>query len=67
MTLPNVMHREVAVAALQAGKHLWVEKPVGRGLEDTAAVAAAAPPRRRRHRGRLLLPLRARRPARPRS
>ena len=42
VTLPNVMHREVAVAALQAGKHLWVEKPVGRGLEDTAAVADAA-------------------------
>ena len=42
VTLPNVMHREVAVAALEAGKHVWVEKPVGRGLEDTAAVAAAA-------------------------
>ncbi len=42
VTLPNVMHREVALAALEAGKHLWVEKPVGRGLEDTAAVAAAA-------------------------
>jgi predicted dehydrogenase len=42
VTLPNVMHREVAVAALEAGKHLWVEKPVGRGVEDTAAVAAAA-------------------------
>jgi predicted dehydrogenase len=42
VTLPNVMHREVAVAALEAGKHLWVEKPVGRGLEDTAAVAEAA-------------------------
>ena len=50
VTLPNVMHREVAVAALQAGKHVWVEKPVGRGLEDTAAVAEAAAPRRRRHR-----------------
>ena len=36
------MHREVALAALQAGKHLWVEKPVGRGLEDTQAVAEAA-------------------------
>ena len=36
------MHREVAVAALEAGKHLWVEKPVGRGVEDTAAVAEAA-------------------------
>ena len=42
VTLPNVMHREVAIAALQAGKHLWVEKPVGRGLDDTQAVAEAA-------------------------
>ena len=42
VTLPNVMHREVAVAALEAGKHVWVEKPVGRGVEDTAAVAEAA-------------------------
>ena len=42
VTLPNAMHREVALAALEAGKHLWVEKPVGRGLEDTAAVADAA-------------------------
>jgi predicted dehydrogenase len=42
VTLPNAMHREVAVAALEAGKHVWVEKPVGRGIEDTAAVADAA-------------------------
>jgi predicted dehydrogenase len=42
VTLPNVMHREVATAALEAGKHVWVEKPVGRGLEDTQAVAEAA-------------------------
>src|SRR3954447_10080332 len=42
VTLPNVMHREVAVAALEAGKHVWVEKPVGRGLEDTQGVADAA-------------------------
>jgi predicted dehydrogenase len=41
ITLPNLMHREVATAAAQAGKHLWVEKPVGRGLEDTLAVAEA--------------------------
>src|SRR3954447_2837241 len=42
VTLPNAMHREVALAALDAGKHLWIEKPVGRGVEDTAAVADAA-------------------------
>jgi len=42
VTLPNAMHREVALATLEAGKHLWMEKPVGRGVEDTAAVAEAA-------------------------
>jgi predicted dehydrogenase len=42
VTLPNAMHREVALAALEAGKHVWVEKPVGRGVDDTAAVAEAA-------------------------
>jgi predicted dehydrogenase len=42
VTLPNALHREVATAALQAGKHVWVEKPVGLGLEDTAAIAEAA-------------------------
>jgi predicted dehydrogenase len=42
ITLPNAMHREVALAAIEAGKHVWVEKPVGRGLEDTVAVADAA-------------------------
>src|SRR3954462_9491268 len=41
VTLPNAMHREVALATLEAGKHLWVEKPVGRGVEDTEAVAEA--------------------------
>jgi predicted dehydrogenase len=39
---PNVLHREIGVAAAEAGKHLWIEKPVGRNLEETAAVAAAA-------------------------
>jgi predicted dehydrogenase len=42
ITLPNAMHREVALAAIGAGKHVWVEKPVGRGVEETAAVAEAA-------------------------
>ena len=36
------MHRDVAVAAAQAGRHLWVEKPAGRDLAETRAIAAAA-------------------------
>ena len=64
VTLPNAMHREVAVAALEAGKHVWVEKPVGRGVADTAGGRRRGAPRGHRHRRRLLLPLRARRPAR---
>jgi predicted dehydrogenase len=38
---PNFVHREIAVAAAEAGKHLWVEKPAGRDLADTEAIAAA--------------------------
>jgi hypothetical protein len=38
VTVPNAMHRAVALAAIEAGKPVWVEKPVGRGLEDAAAV-----------------------------
>jgi predicted dehydrogenase len=42
VTTPNALHRDVALAAIAAGKHVWVEKPVGRGLEDTVTVADAA-------------------------
>jgi predicted dehydrogenase len=41
ITSPNVMHREMAVAAAEAGKHIWIEKPVGRSAAETRAVAAA--------------------------
>jgi predicted dehydrogenase len=42
ITAPNFMHREVAVAAAQAGKHFWGEKPLGRFPSETAEIAAAA-------------------------
>jgi predicted dehydrogenase len=39
---PNMLHREIGVAAAEAGKHFWIEKPVGRHASDTAEVAEAA-------------------------
>jgi predicted dehydrogenase len=41
VTAPNALHREIALAAAAAGKHVWIEKPVGRFPEETAEVAAA--------------------------
>jgi predicted dehydrogenase len=41
ITGPNFIHRDVAVAAAQAGKHLWLEKPAGRNAEETAEIADA--------------------------
>jgi predicted dehydrogenase len=41
VTVPNDMHVEVAVAAAAEGKHLWIEKPVGRFPHETAEIAAA--------------------------
>ena len=38
---PNFIHRDVAVAAAQAGRHLWVEKPAGRDVAETREIAAA--------------------------
>ncbi len=38
---PNFLHREVGVAMARAGKHVWIEKPVGLTAEDARAVAAA--------------------------
>jgi predicted dehydrogenase len=41
VTGPNFIHREVAVAAAQAGKHLWLEKPAGRNAAETRAIRDA--------------------------
>jgi predicted dehydrogenase len=42
ITSPNGMHREMAVAALEAGKHVWCEKPMALTLSDAEAMTAAA-------------------------
>jgi predicted dehydrogenase len=41
ITTPNFLHREVGVAAAEAGKHIWIEKPVGLTAGDAQALAAA--------------------------
>jgi len=41
ITAPNFLHREIATAFAQAGKHIWVEKPVGVTGDDTRAVRDA--------------------------
>jgi predicted dehydrogenase len=39
---PTGLHREIGVAAAEAGKPFWIEKPVGRDAKEAADVAAAA-------------------------
>lgn len=41
VTAPNALHREIGVAVAGAGKHLWIEKPVGLSAADARAVADA--------------------------
>jgi predicted dehydrogenase len=41
ITAPNFLHREIGVGLAQAGKHIWIEKPVGLTAEDARAVAEA--------------------------
>lgn len=42
ITAPNYLHREIACAVAAAGKHFWIEKPVGSTVDDATAIAAAA-------------------------
>ena len=38
---PNHMHRDMAVAVVESGRHLWIEKPAGRNAEETAEIVTA--------------------------
>ena len=42
ITAPNAWHAPMAVAALEAGKHLWCEKPMAPSLAEAERMAAAA-------------------------
>jgi len=42
ISLPNLLHREGAVAALDAGKHVLCEKPLTIDVADTRKIIAAA-------------------------
>jgi myo-inositol 2-dehydrogenase/D-chiro-inositol 1-dehydrogenase len=42
VVLPNHLHAQAAVDAMEAGKHVFLEKPLGLSLEQCDAVAQAA-------------------------
>ncbi|WP_262031414.1 Gfo/Idh/MocA family protein [Microvirga sp. Mcv34] len=42
ITTPNAFHPEMAIAALEAGKHVWCEKPMATRLPDAERMLVAA-------------------------
>jgi len=48
MAVPNFLHAEMAIAALEAGKHVLCEKPIAVNLKDANAMVAAADTAQRR-------------------
>jgi predicted dehydrogenase len=47
VALPNHLHAPVTLAALRAGKHVFLEKPMATNAADAAALAAEAQARKR--------------------
>lgn len=41
VTTPNQFHAEMAIAALESGKHVWCEKPMATSLADAERMLAA--------------------------
>jgi predicted dehydrogenase len=39
---PNFLHHEIALAAIEAGKPFWIEKPMGRGVAESRDIAERA-------------------------
>lgn len=56
LTVPNHLHRDVAVQAMRAGKHVLVEKPLANSVEEADAMIAEAS-----ERGRVLMVAQCRR------
>src|SRR5215470_10960409 len=42
ITTPNALHKEIALAAISAGKHVYCEKPLAARASDAREMAAAA-------------------------
>lgn len=39
---PNFLHHEIALAAIDAGKHFWIEKPMGRSAAESRDISQRA-------------------------
>lgn len=39
---PNFLHKEIALAAIEAGKPFWIEKPMGVNADESREIAQAA-------------------------
>ena len=57
ITAPNALHKEMALAAIAAGKHVYCEKPLAPLAVDAREMAEAAEKAGRQDAGRLQLSL----------